>query len=291
MAQEFSFDVEADKRANQALAGKRVNDSATGDAFGMTTDTPENREAALRERQTPAPEPTEEVDVEKLQGENEFMRKQLGKQGNEIAELRKSASEAAELRAQFQAYQAQQEQAQHAQQAAQQQQVDIFADMSDEDWYNPQIARRRVSDAFVRLAQATQAELDKVRNETTYAAQRTASGVSDAEERELIQENPWLKSLNGSERASAISKMAQARKQTQEAPKQAAEEAARLNARAASYVEGSDTVSSESETGAEPAMDKLRRDIRAGKFKSAADIEKALRKAGIGRYDGYGRGY
>jgi hypothetical protein len=286
--EEFTFDVEAERRADQARAGNRMNDSVSGAPdLGMTTDTPEHAEAVRKAREQPVPEPTEEVDIEKLRGENEFMRKQLGKQGNEIAELRKSAAQVDEMRIQFQAYQAQQEQAQRTQQP--QQQFDAFAGISDEEMYNPQVLRRVVSDNFYNLAQATQVELDRVRSESTYAAQRTASGVSDAEERELVQENPWLKSLAGSERASAITKMAQARKQTQEAPKQAAEEAARLNARAASYVEGSDTVSGETDNAMEPALDKLRRDIHAGKYKTPADMEKALRKVGIGRYDGYGR--
>lgn len=289
-ADEFTFDVEADRRAQEAV-GERFVTSETMGADTITTDTPEAREAEARERAHPTPEsPPGADEAEQLRQQVERYKSEMGRQAQALGEKAKAAeAQSAQLQQRLQLLEAQQQAAQRAQQA--EQVFDVFQGISDEDLYNPQVLRRTLSEKFVHLAQATQAELNNVRTEGQYFAARTASGVTPAEEAELAQEYPWLSGLQGAQKAEALVQMAQTRRTSQGAPQQTANEAARLAARQGSYVEASSPVSSESDVASEPTMDKLLRDTKTGKFRTTEELERAMTKAGIGRVDDYGRSY
>ena len=281
--QVFEFDVESDRRADEVLAGERFG--SPSNPQGMTNDVPDRQQQIEEAVTTPGemPGPTAE--------EVEYLKRRLGEQGNEIGELRRRAAEADMLRAQMDIM-ARQRQA-HSRSAGDIDinSIDIFQGVpADQAMLSP-MERQVMNRALVALAKATQEQLESIRNETTYNAVRASSGVTEAQEAAVMSNYPWVNSLAGKERAAAIVEMAKNITRETTAPQRAATEAARGQARTAAYVESSSRVSDAASEAIEPVHQKLLRDIRAGRFKTAAEQEAALRKAGVSRVDTYGRRY
>lgn len=281
--QAFEFDVEADRKADE-MAGERFG--APSNPEGMTTDTPDRdqqiAEAIASQGKGEAPQSAEEV---------EYLKRRLGEQGNEIGELRRKAAEAEALKMQLQMIERRLSEGNR--QTIDPNSIDLFQGIAPEQSYMSEAEKARINRSMVALATAMQQQLENVRNESNYHAVRAASGVSEAQEAEIVSQYPWVNALSGKDRASAIVEMARARAGAQAAPQKSANEAARQAARGAAYVEPSSSrgTASASAEAIEPAQDKLLRDIRAGKFKDAESMRQALRKVGTANVDNYGRRY
>lgn len=281
--QAFEFDVEADRKADQ-MAGERFGMPSNPE--GLTTDTPDRdeqiAEAIAAQGKEEAPQSAEEV---------EYLKRRLGEQGNEIGELRRKAAEAEALRLQLQMIERRLNEGNRP--AIDPNNIDLFQGIAPDQTFMSEAEKYRINRSMVALAQAMQQQLESIRNESNYNAVRAASGVSEAQEAEIVSQYPWVNSLSGKDRASAIVEMAKARAGAQAAPQKSANEAARQAARGAAYVEPSSSrgTTSASADSLEPAQDKLLRDIRSGKFKDAESMRAALRKVGTANVDNYGRRY
>lgn len=297
-----TFDVEADRKLDQALAGERMNASEEGDpSLGYTSDTPNENDLVNQAVHDAAVEAANEAaGITGESGEEVAkLKKIIGDQGNTIGELRRTAEKAAALEGQVQAMQEQwnRAQAQMQQQQTQQQYPpqSVVDGVPDDGFYDPNTMRRVLKDMEQRqmlrdqqLAMALQQELGEIE----YRSTRTASGISSDQEQALLREFPELSDLPGQKRAQAIAKIAKLSQARTDVPQKAADEAARLAARQRSYTEQSDVVSEEGgDANLEPAAEKLLRRARSGQLGNAEDIKNELRKIGVQNYDYYGHRY
>jgi hypothetical protein len=300
----YTFDVEEDRKREaerERSGGERFNMSETGAPdLGLTTDTPDQQELRNRAVHEAAVQAADEAaGVTPGADEVERLKKIIGDQGNEIGELRRTAEKATVLEGQVQAMQEQWNQAQRTQQQAQynpqQGQQSLIDAIPDEGFYDAATMRRYYKEQEQKQAQFNQqlvGALQQELGEVEYRSTRTASGISDQQERALLQEFPELAGLRGADKAQAIAKIAKLSQSRNDAPQMAADEAARLAARRSSYTEPTDGVSREaSDANLEPATEKLLRDYRAGKIKNSQESAKALRKLGIMNYDFNGLRY
>ena len=277
MAQEFGFDVDTDRKLNS-------------DRFPAT----EQDEQAQFNEQVPREGPTPEPDEADVAAELSKLRSKLGEQGAQMGALKERANAADTLRSEVDAMRA--ENAQMKAAAAQQQQgygnADIFSDIGADQTFQSPMERQRINQLAVATAQTIGQQneiiegLKNAVNVMQQAQYRTATGLSDAEEAQLSQENPWLNTLPVNEKAQAIASLVSNR---QVAPQQAANEQARNAARAASHTESGNAPTGGPDVN--PAGEKLLRDFRSGKYDNAESMRKAMRKIGIGSVDDTGRPY
>ena len=287
-AQEFTFDVEADKALKRQSQGEQVQTSEIGtDPAGpmsISTDDPAVREARQREREQPTPDLSPD-DLVRIREENDYLKRKLGEQGSQMGELKAAAGQASRLQAQMDALQRQQASGNQADINN----LDLFGDIPDDQKYMSPAERGRLNHVLKTLAFATEAQLRKVKEEAVYSSTRMSTGITDEEEAAVVAQAPWVERLSGMDRLSAVRTLVEGQRKERGAPTRAANEASRSAARREYYVESSSPTGGEPTDALEAAHDKTLREIRSGKYKTAAEMEQALRKVGIGRVDDTGR--
>lgn len=286
---EFQFDVETDRKLTEAKLGQRGGEmTESGYAPLVNPDDPAYQDRKTADLASPIVE-----EVEPRDDEATYLKKRLGEQGNEIGELRRQLQDFTALQEKIQNLEGRLSQPQAPQ--VDFSKIDIFADVPEEEKVAvPNIVRRSNQAIAALLNYMSQAEAVRT-TETQYLVERATSGITEKDEQNVLREYPSLRNVAGSERARVIGEIIAARRAADEAPdkkarRDAEETARREHRRSGGYVEPSSPTSHDATSGGmEPVMDNLLRAVRQGKFKTSADMEKALRKVGIGRVDDLGR--
>ena len=291
---EFAFDVEADQRGEREATGARVQPSTTGNTDVLTTDNPEDRELYRQAQETPEVE----SDESDLAAENANLKRKLGEQGSLQGGLKAEAAQIPALRAEMDRIRAENAQmkAVQTQQQSSYKNADIFSGIPQDQAFQSPAERQKINEFAVAAAQSigqqnqTIQDLMQVVTDLQRNQVRTATGLSEAEEAQLIIDKPYLNSLTGNDRIQALADVVTARKTQQVAPQQAANEVARASARTNSHNEKSNASSESVDEAMTSAEAKLLRDMDSGNL-DANQMAERMRKIGIGRIDGYGRNY
>jgi len=291
---EFSFDVEADQRAEREATGARVQSSTTGNTEVLSTDNPTDRELYRQAQESPEPE----ADESDLTVEIANLKRKLGEQGSLQGGLKAEAAQIPALRAEMDRMRAENAQmkATQTQQQSSFKNADIFANIPQDQAFQSPAERQKINEFAVAAAQSigqqnqTIQELAQMVTDLQSNQVRTATGLSEAEEAQLLADKPYLNSLAGNERAQAMVDIVGANKTREVAPQKAANEVARASARTNSHSEKSNASAESLDEAMTSAEAKLLRDMDSGRLNSDQMADR-MRKIGIGRLDGYGRSY
>ncbi len=293
-ATEFTFDVEADQRTGREATGARIQPSTTGNTEVLSTDNPEDRELYRLAQEEPPVEP----DESDLSAEIANLKRKLGEQGSLQGGLKAEAAQIPALRAEMDRIRAENAQmkAVQTQQQSSYKNADIFQGIPQDQAFQSPAERQKINEFAVAAAQSigqqneTIRELMGVVTDLQRNQVRTVTGLSEAEEAQLVIDKPYLNSLTGNDRIQAMADVVTARKTQQVAPQRAANEVARETARTNSHNEKSNASTESLDEAMTSAEAKLLRDMDSGRLDSKQMSER-MRKIGIGRIDGYGRNY